>query len=110
MNSGVPGNGGFQDESSKTVRGHPSVGWVSPIDGTVSVEGRLVDVHAGGTDGVGYWLQHFKADMASLQKSAGRTKKMRELADEKAKLLLDADEVQLLFCGLAVQYSQTFAW
>ena len=38
--------------------GPVSIAWVSPIDGTVSIQGKLADAHPGGGDGVGWRLEH----------------------------------------------------
>ena len=38
--------------------------WVSPLDGEVSVTGRITDAHPGGPDGVGFRLEHIAAPEA----------------------------------------------
>ncbi len=38
-----------------------SIAWVCPIDGEISITGRVADVHPGGGDGVAFQLEHFAA-------------------------------------------------
>ncbi|MBY0231071.1 MAG: DUF1549 and DUF1553 domain-containing protein, partial [Gemmataceae bacterium] len=77
--------------------GAVSIGWLSPVDAEVTMEGRLEDVHPGGTDGVGWWLQHFAADFSSLDKDAERAAAMRKLTAERAALLAKLTAVPLAY-------------
>ena len=40
-------------------RGAVAIAWLSPVDGTVTVDLTLSDGHPGGPDGVGWLLEHF---------------------------------------------------
>jgi mono/diheme cytochrome c family protein len=40
-------------------RGAVALAWLSPIDGRVSINGRVTDAHPGGTDGVGWQVTHY---------------------------------------------------
>jgi hypothetical protein len=79
--------------------GPASIGWLSPIDGEVTIEGKLEDAHPGGPDGVGYWLQHFSADFTSLHAASKRAAKMRELAGEVARLKVKLEAAPLAFAA-----------
>jgi hypothetical protein len=52
---------------ARTVFVHPApnrpvaVAWVSPIDGEVTLRGRVADAHPSGGDGVSFRLEHFTA-------------------------------------------------
>jgi hypothetical protein len=54
-----------------------ALAWLSPIEGTVEITGRVADAHPEGGDGIGWLLEHFESDLASG---------MRELADVGARL------------------------
>jgi len=38
-----------------------AIAWTSPVDGTVSIEGRIADAHPAALDGVSFRLEHFAA-------------------------------------------------
>ncbi len=40
-------------------QGPVAVAWISPLDGVVSIRGRIADAHPGGPDGVDWRLEHF---------------------------------------------------
>ena len=80
--------------AARSVFMHPAadgpvaIGWLSPITGTVRVEGRLADVHLGGRDGVAWSLGHVKADVgAALRKASESMKHLREATRERAALV-----------------------
>lgn len=59
--------------------GPVAVAWISPVDGIVSIRGRIADAHPGG-DGVGWRLEHFASP--SLGESLARIQHAgREIAD-----------------------------
>ena len=45
--------------------GPVAIAWRSPIDGDVTVSGRVTDAHPGGPDGVGWVLEHFQISTAA---------------------------------------------
>jgi hypothetical protein len=42
-------------------QGPVALAWISPLDGVVSIRGRIADAHPGGSDGVDWRLEHFAA-------------------------------------------------
>ncbi len=76
---------------AKTLFTHPSpngnVGlvWVSPINGKVTIRGRLKDAHPGGPDGVGWVLEHFATDVRKpFLSQVDAAAKVKQLTVEKA--------------------------
>jgi mono/diheme cytochrome c family protein len=68
------------------ANGPVAVGWVSPITGTLRITGRVVDAHPGGSDGVGWQIEHFAADLAGELQTlvpavAGRQKILRDRSE-----------------------------
>jgi Protein of unknown function (DUF1549)/Protein of unknown function (DUF1553)/Planctomycete cytochrome C len=46
--------------------GPVALAWSSPMDGAVSIRGRITDVHPGGVDGVGWQVMHYaEAELAA---------------------------------------------
>ncbi len=105
VNSSVMTAGAWTNLPPRSVFLHPgadgpaAVGWLSPIDGNVTVEGAVADAHPGGPDGVGFWLQHFTADLSSLNDAGKRTVRMRVLADERNALAAKLEAVPMAFAA-----------
>lgn len=70
---------------------HPGSGivvgleWVSPLDGEVTITGRITDAHPGGPDGIGFRLEHLAAPDAgpALVKMATLTAEQTELTRQR---------------------------
>ncbi len=81
----------------KTVFVHPApdgavaIGWVSPIAGTVKIEGRVADGHPGGPNGVGWKLEQLTGDLTTVLAEMSRLGTRRAgLAAERAALAAQA--------------------
>ena len=67
--------------------GNVAVAWVSPIAGKVRITGRIADAHAGGPDGVGWFLERFPYNLvADLQSAGALAPREAELAKRRAEL------------------------
>ena len=81
----------------QTVFVHPApdgavaIGWVSPIAGTVKIEGRVADGHPGGPNGVGWKLEQMTGDLSGVLAEMSRLAARRtELSTERTTLLAKA--------------------
>jgi hypothetical protein len=71
--------------------GNIAIGWLSPIDGEISITGTVRDADPGGPDGVGWVLEHFAADVRdSFRTQKAAVNSMRELAAQRTLLERDA--------------------
>ncbi len=68
-------------------RGPVSIAWISPIEGTVTITGRVADAHPGGPDGIGWVIDHVALDLGAELKNLG------ELAAKRALLLKQRTEL-----------------
>ncbi|HEX4143423.1 MAG TPA: PSD1 and planctomycete cytochrome C domain-containing protein [Pirellulales bacterium] len=67
--------------------GPVAIAWVSPIDGQVSLGGRIVDAHPGGPDGVGWTFGLVSGNLsAALQQIATASTQRAQLTARKAAL------------------------
>ena len=68
---------------SKTLFVHPAqdgpvaLGWVSPIDGRVQIRGRIADAHPGGSNGVGWRIDHYVADVSAGVQQMAKTNTLK---------------------------------
>jgi hypothetical protein len=61
-------------------QGPVGLAWISPIDGSVTITGRLADAHPGGSDGVAWSLEHVSSAEASTSlRLLGEAEKERRL-------------------------------
>jgi hypothetical protein len=79
--------------------GAVALGWLSPIDGTIRITGRVSDAHPGGGDGVGWSVDHFAADMA------GAFAELSSLADRLQKANRQRTELAASGPQVAVAYA-----
>ena len=71
--------------------GPVAIGWVSPIAGTVKIEGRVADGHPGGPNGVGWKLEHLTGDLtAVLAEMSTLAARRSEFATQRTALLAKA--------------------
>jgi hypothetical protein len=90
--------------SARSLFAHPSengnvgIGWLSPINGKLTIRGRIKDAHPGGPDGVGWVLEHFAADVRkSLLAQADSATKLRSLTKARAELVKAAPKQDVAF-------------
>ncbi|MFM9965555.1 MAG: PSD1 and planctomycete cytochrome C domain-containing protein, partial [Planctomycetaceae bacterium] len=88
----------------KTLYVHPapngpvSLGWLSPIDGTARISGRVADAHKGGGDGVGWRLEQISGNVAELlSKPIEAAPKLAELNRQRTELLATSPKVELAY-------------
>ncbi len=70
-------------------QGPVAVAWVSPVDATVSIRGRIADAHPGGPDGVAWRLEHLPSAAVgkALVDLGGQREKLTTVSRQKAGLL-----------------------
>ena len=65
--------------------GPVAVAWSSPISGTVTMTARIADAHPGGSDGVGWRLEHLASDVADELRALGElATRQQAIAHERA--------------------------
>jgi len=82
-------------------QGPVALAWLSPIDGTVTISGRLVDSHPAGGDGVAWSLEHL-ADgrLAGELVSLGQaTDRMAEAAQRRVKIAARMPVIDLAYAA-----------
>ena len=63
----------------------------APMDGYVQISGRIADAHPGGTNGVGWQIDHIRTDLsAPLLQMADTSTQRTELQDQRAELVAHA--------------------
>ncbi len=78
---------------AQTVFVHPAadgpvaIGWVSPIDGEVRIEGRIADGHPGGPNGVGFRLELQPGDQTKI------FKELMRLGQIRSRMMADRNEL-----------------
>jgi hypothetical protein len=78
--------------------GGVSLVWLSPIDGDVTIAGRLADADAGGGDGIAWKIEHHAADVAApLVELGRRARKSEELRRQRDELTAAAPEFDLAY-------------
>jgi len=76
--------------------GNVGLGWLSPVNGTVRVTGRVKDEHPGGPDGVGWVLEWF-ATGPNLPALAAAADRRRTLEQHRAELMRTAPQQDVAF-------------
>ena len=72
-------------------RGPVTIAWVSPIEGKVTITGRVADAHPGGPDGIGWVIEQVALDLgAELKGLADLAGKRTALAKQRAVLVATA--------------------
>jgi hypothetical protein len=81
----------------KTLFVHPAqdgpvaLGWVSPIDGRVQIRGRIADAHPGGSNGVGWRIDHYVADVSAGVQQMAKTNTLKtQLLSQRAEHIAHA--------------------
>lgn len=78
--------------------GPVAVAWVSPMDGTVAINGKVADAHPGGPNGVSWKLTRFSATQTEpLTKIAEINKQLAAMSQQKAKLLAEAPKQETAY-------------
>ena len=68
-------------------RGPVSIAWVSPIEGKVTIIGRVADAHPGGPDGIGWVIEHVAPALGADLKN------MAELSTKRGLLMKQRNEL-----------------
>lgn len=80
------------------ANGPVAVGWLSPIDSTVRVSGRVADAHPGGGDGVGWKLELIQANVAeSLNRTIEAAPRIAELNRRRTELVSAGPKVEVAY-------------
>jgi hypothetical protein len=70
--------------------GGVSLVWLAPIEGEVTISGRVADADAGGGDGIAWKIEHHAADVAALFVELGRRTRATEELRRKRDASIDA--------------------
>lgn len=81
-----------------SANGNVALAWLSPMSGKVKITGRIKDAHPGGTDGVGWVLEHFAADVRNdFRELAKATDRLGPLMRQRAEIARTAPKREVAF-------------